>query len=251
MIDLRMGQAETILPTMDERFDVIVISPPYNFNKNYRSYDDNLNYDDYLKKIDLWLSLIRDRLKDHGSFFLNIGHKPSHLTLPYDVLNIALSYFHLQNNIIWVKSISIDNDTKGHYKPINSERFLNDLWEHVFHLTLTKDVKLDRLSIGCPYKDQTNIKRWSGNSVRCQGNVWFIPYETVSSKKTHPAAFPLNVPLNCLKLAGCNEDSIVLDPFIGSGTTALACKEIGCRCIGIDIDEAYLEQTKERVSWNG
>lgn len=246
-IELHHGKCEDIIPDVG-MVDVVVTSPPYNQGIKYNTYKDNMSYDDYLQWIDLWVNQIKEILKPGGSFFLNIGHKPSHTTLPYDVLGICLKYFVLQNNFIWVKSIAIDSITKGHVKPINSDRFVNDAWEHVFHFTHTGNVQLDRLSIGVPYVDKSNIERWSGKKdVKCRGNTWFIPYETVTSKKIHPAQFPKELPLMCIKLTGCTSESIVLDPFIGVGNTALACREIGCKCIGIDIDEYYIQEIKNGV----
>lgn len=242
------GKCEDTLDKLDQ-VDVVVTSPPYNYGINYNNYEDNMSYDSYLKWIELWISKIKNVLNPCGSFFLNIGHKPSHTTLPYDVLNLCLQYFVLQNNFIWVKSISIVDENFGHFKPINSDRFVNDMWEHVFHFTHEGNVKLDRLSIGVPYTDKSNIERWSGKKdVRCRGNVWFIPYKTVTSEKIHPAQFPKELPLRCIKLTGCTSESVVLDPFIGVGNTALACRDVGCNCIGIDIDSYYLQKIKALVA---
>ena len=243
-LTLYNDKAEDVLEYMvsnNYKFDTIITSPPYNFNKLYNKYSDNLEYMDYLMFIDNIVSLISKVMDDSSSFFLNIGHKPSFYLFPYDIVNICRKYFILQNNFIWTKALTVNDDSYGHFKPINSNRYVNDLWENVFHFTLNGDVEIDRLSNGVSYKDKTNIKRWSSKKDnRCKGNVWYIPYNTVNSKKNHPAQFPVELPSNCLRLM--KEPKLVLDPFIGVGNTAIACKDLGIKCVGIDIDNTYLDE---------
>src|SRR5439155_8892861 len=114
----------------------------------------------------------------------------------------------LQNTILWIKSISIERDLEtlsyGHFKPINSSRFLNECHEYVFHFTLSGSVPLDRIAIGVPYADKTNIARWShtgGQDKRCRGNTWFIPYKTIrrrAKERPHPATFPTELAAKCV-----------------------------------------------------
>jgi hypothetical protein len=73
-------------------------------------------------------------------------------------------------------------EQRGHYKPITSRRFVHDCHEFIFHLTKRGDVLLDRLALGVPYADKSNIARWghtAGRDLHCRGNTWFIPYRTV------------------------------------------------------------------------
>ena len=112
----------------------------------------------------------------------------------------------------------------GHYKPINSDRFVNDCHEFIFHFSPGGRTPLDRRAVGVPYQDQSNIKRWAaaGDGLRCRGNTWFIPYETIQSRdrdRPHPASFPPKVPEQCIRLHGLGRAGIVLDPFLGLGTT--------------------------------
>jgi site-specific DNA-methyltransferase (adenine-specific) len=224
----------------EKSVDVVVTSPPYNLGINYSAYEDNLKFEDYW----LWMYVILKNifrvLKDDGSFFLNVGGSCKTPRIPMEMCQIAKNAgWTLQNNIIWVKSITIKDDSYGHFKPVPGERFLNNQHESIFHFTKTGEVKLDRLAIGCPYADKSNIGRYADQDLRCRGNVWFIPYKTTQSKKQHPAGFPIELPEMCIKLHGIKEDIKVLDPFLGAGTTLLACKKLNICGVGVDLDEIY------------
>ena len=245
------GDCLTELRTMGtESVDVVVTSPPYNIGVAYRSYDDKRpkrSYLDWLQEIGHQVGRV---LKWDGSFFLNVG---STSTDPWVAFDVALAFkeiFVLQNTILWAKSVSIGADTVGHFKPITSRRYLNNNHESIFHFTKTGEVNIDRLSVGVPFKDKSNISRWGHErDRRCAGNVWFIPYKTVRSKAQkfdHPAGFPVELPARCIKLHGVKE-ATVLDPFAGTGTTLVAAESLGCNGIGIEIDRQYAEKAVERL----
>jgi len=231
-------------------FDIVVTSPPYNLNIKYENYKDDR--DDYLSWLHSVFTKIHGVLKKEGSFFLNVGCTSVSPWVFMDVANQARDIFQLQNDIIWVKSISINDTTHGHFKPINSNRFLNHTYEHLFHFTKTGNVPIHRNAIGVPYVDKSNIKRWkhNKNDKRCRGNCWFIPYKTIRSKLekgTHPAIFPVELAEMCIKLHGYNKDTQVYDPFSGSGSTMLAAKRLGVNAIGTDIDKNYVEYSRTRL----
>ena len=240
-----VGDCAKVLAGLPEQsVDVVVTSPPYNIGIKYRSYDDGGDRDAYLA----WLAEIGRQLhrvmKDDGSFFLNIAGTCSDPWIAPDAANAMRDIFRLQNAIVWVKSLSIGDDTFGHFKPVNSERYLNHTHEHVFHFTKAGKTALDRLAVGVPFKDKSNIARWGHeNDRRCAGDVWFIPYETIRSKSQrdhHPSPFPVALPERCIKLHG-KGDAVVLDPFLGVGATLLAAQRLGNRGIGIEIDPTYAE----------
>jgi site-specific DNA-methyltransferase (adenine-specific) len=86
--------------------------------------------------------------------------------------------------------------------------------------------------------------------VRCRGNTWFIPYDTIQRRdrdRPHPATFPPKLPEQCLRLHGASRGTVVMDPFVGLGSTAVACARLGVDFIGSDIDETYLRQAVERT----
>ena len=245
--------------------DVVVTSPPYNIGVKYNRYKDTLPRNDYLKFLTNVSGAIKEVLSDEGSFFINIGSKPSDPWIALDAANALRKHFTLQNVITWVKSIAIPKSdvgkyptiisdiAVGHFKPLKSDRYLNDCSEFIFHFTKNGNIKLDKLSIGVPYQDKSNIGRWKSTTTtgdrRDRGNTWFIPYETIWDKKQrpHPSTFPSKLPEMCIKLHGVDKCKVVLDPFMGIGSTALASIRLGISCIGFDIDKTYLEICKDRI----
>src|SRR5438105_3554265 len=120
----------------------------------------------------------------------------------------------------------------------------------VFLITKSGCVELNRVALGVPYQDKSNIARWShsrGKDLRCRGNTWFVPYETIQSRekeRPHPATFPVQLAEWCIKLhgpAGAGRIETMLDPFLGIGNSAVAAQLYPVkRFIGFEIDETYL-----------
>jgi site-specific DNA-methyltransferase (adenine-specific) len=244
-----------IMPALpDGSVNVVVTSPPYNLGVKYRTYDDQLPREEYLQWTNRWAAAAAAAMHRQGSLFLNVGHKPTDPWVAMDVAQTFRRHLHLQNLIHWVKSIAIDdrNLAVGHYKPINSDRFVNDCHEFIFHFTPEGRTRLDRRAIGVRYQDKTNVARWKAAAadMRCRGNAWFIPYETIQSRdddRPHPATFPPKVPEMCIRLHGREKAALVLDPFVGLGSTAVACARLGVNFIGIDLDSHYLREAVART----
>lgn len=245
--------------------DIVITSPPYNIGINYNSYNDNKPRNKYLYWINQVGTEIKRILKNEGSFFLNIGNRPKDQWLAWDAASTLRKDFTLQNTIHWIKSIAIDKENKvenpvmensditfGHFKPIVSNRFLNNCHEYIFHFTKEGNAILKKLSIGVPYQDKSNINRWktAREDRRDRGNTWFIPYETIQKReeRPHPATFPINLPEMCIKLHGLKDDLVVMDPFLGIGSTAVASYRLGVSFIGFEIDKQYLDETISRLN---
>jgi site-specific DNA-methyltransferase (adenine-specific) len=259
----------------EESVDLVVTSPPYNLGISYGKYSDRQDRRSYLGWCGEWAGQVRRLLKPDGSFFLNIGSAPSNPMLPHEIVMALRDLFVLQNTIHWVKSIAIDDHCSrrpagdararreaatairsfGHFKPINSPRFLNDCHEYVFHFTKSGRVGLNRLALGVPYQDKTNVARWShtrGKDLRCRGNTWFVPYETIQSRekeRPHPATFPVQLAEWCIKLHGASRVRSMLDPFLGIGNSAVAAQRCGVKkFLGFEIEDAYLSEAKRRIA---
>jgi site-specific DNA-methyltransferase (adenine-specific) len=238
----------------EKHVDLVVTSPPYNLGLRYGKYSDRQDRQSYLSWCEKWAAEIQRVLKPTGSFFLNIGSAPSNPMLPHEIVMRLRENFALQNTIHWIKSIAIDDRTFGHFKPISSKRFLNDCHEYMFHFTIDGKIDIDRLALGVPYQDKSNIARWShtrGTDLRCRGNTWFVPYETIQSRareRPHPATFPVQLAEWCIKLHGVSRVHTMLDPFLGIGNSAVAAQRSGVKkFIGFEIDKAYLAEAKRRV----
>ena len=272
--------------------DICVTSPPYNLDIKYGTYEDNKSREDYLSWLNDVFIAVNHCLKENGHFWLNVGYSNIDPWVGMDVAQIARKHFILQNNFTWVKSIAINDVTTGHFKPINSNRFSNPTWEHLFQFTKTGSVPCDKLSIGVPYMDDANInkgsrmkgrivKKWGYtnqgdfnkrstqeekdklekivsdklsnkpiNTHRCKGNSWFIPYDTIQNRSNHrgdhPATYPIKLVEDSIKFSGL-KSGVLLDPFMGSGTSAIGAKKIGLDYIGYDIDQDYINFAEDRI----
>ncbi len=244
--------------------DAVVTSPPYNLGINYRSFADDQPRAEYLVWTGEWIQAVKRVLGREGSLFLNVGAKPKDPWTALDVAQAVRPHLELQNILHWVKSIAIekslagaraglaDDLAVGHYKPINSERFLNDCHEFVFHFSPTGRTPLDRRAVGVKYQDPSNVTRWqgAGSGLRCRGNTWFRPYDTFQSRdkqRPHPATFPWRLPAYCLKLHGLRRITLAVDPFLGLGSSAVACAQLGVNFAGIELDEHYLAEAVSRT----
>jgi site-specific DNA-methyltransferase (adenine-specific) len=260
-----LGDSLEVLDTLaNASVDAIVTSPPYNLGIEYRTYDDTLPRAEYLEWTGEWVRRAARVLAADGSLFLNVGAKPTDPWTALDVAQAARPHLHLQNTIHWIKSIAIEKSlagaraqlqedlSVGHYKPINSKRFLHDSHEFVFHFSPRGDTPLDRRAVGVRYQDQSNVGRWrnAASGVRCRGNTWFIPYETIQNRekdRPHPATFPPKLPEMCLRLHGLDRLRLVADPFLGLGSTAVACAHLGISFVGIEMDQRYLKEAIDRT----
>jgi site-specific DNA-methyltransferase (adenine-specific) len=238
----------------EQEIDVVITSPPYNLGKKYSSYNDKIPFNNYINWMNDFGKTIYKILKSDGSFFLNIGYQNLQPSTPFILVQKLTEYFKLQNTIIWTKSITVNSESYGHFIPNNSNRYLNNIFEYVFHFTKDGSKTIDRNSIGVPYKDKRNIERFENNKnkgdVRCGGNVWFIPHKTVKSKEekfNHPTSFPDELVRRCILLNGYDDNTKVLDPFMGVGTTLKACVGLNINGIGIDVDKNYCEIAKNRI----
>jgi site-specific DNA-methyltransferase (adenine-specific) len=274
--------------------DIVTTSPPYNLDINYGTYEDNKPRQQYLKWLDTVFAAVKHCLKDDGHFWLNMGYSNIDPWVGMDVGNLARKHFILQNNFVWVKSIAVDGITSGHFKPINSNRFSNATWEHLFHLTKTGNVVCDKLAVGVPYMwkyniDKSsrargrlakkygfkNIKDFNNNAdidtkikfdkeiefklknaaprpdVRCRGNSWFVPYDTIANREkhrgNHPATYPVALIEQCIKFSGLTS-GVLVDPFMGSGTSAVAAVKCGLNYVGFDIDADYQQFAQDRIA---
>ncbi len=254
------GDCFDVLPSLNEQSaDAIVTSPPYNLGIAYGTYKDQRTEEDYVNWLRNFAGLCRRVLKPEGSLFLNIGGSPKQPLLPHRIAIELSEVLVLQNTFHWIKSITVrrpgeDEFSVGHFKPLNSPRYVTDCHEYVFHFTPKGETPLNRRRAGVAYEYKSNIARWKhtgGEDKRCRGNAWFVPYQTIQSRdkeRPHPASFPAELAERCLLLQDVGAESFVIDPFNGIGHSAIAAWNLGVgRYLGIDIDENYLATARERL----
>jgi site-specific DNA-methyltransferase (adenine-specific) len=252
---VRNDAIEGLVGLPPESLDVVVTSPPYNIGTDYGEFKDNLPREEYLLQMATVAVAIKACMKRLGSLFLVVNGKPTDPWIAHDVASAFRHEWVLQNEIHWIKSITIGEQTHGQFKPLNSTRFVNDCHETVYHFTKRGDVPLDRLAIGVPHTDPSNRKRWvtaKEHGLHCRGNNWAIPYQTRQAKGLHPCVFPEALPNYAIRLHGLppnglRDEFTVCDPFNGLGATAVVAAYYGLDFVGFDLNADYLWQSAQRV----
>lgn len=136
--------------------DLVVTSPPYNIGMQYRSVGDSRPRMEYLDWMEEIAVEIRRILQPDGALFLNLASTSTDPWIADDVSARFRQHLVLQNRIGWIKSISVSGRTHGHFKPINSKRFLNRTHENVLHWSIRGDLEIDRLAY--PTKTRATLR---------------------------------------------------------------------------------------------
>jgi len=216
--------------TNNEFIDCGVTSPPYNNKKigggifrkiEYDNFDDNMNEEDYqLKQIDILNELYR-LIKPGGSFFYNhkLRYVKGDIIHPWVWLN--KTDWHIRQEIIWNKKTAVE---VGGYRFYQKEERIYWLYK--------------------PVNDNIIGKRLEGKDARL-GSIWEV---LPDRKNSHPAPFPLEIPLRCIMSVMRNvSNGIVINPYMGSGTTAVAARLLKHNYIGIDNSQTYIDKANERI----
>lgn len=223
----------------ENSIDLIVTSPPYNVDIKYNSHDDTMTYQDYLSFTKEWLAKCYKLLKDDGRFCLNIPldkNKGGQQSVCADITTIAKQVgFKYHSSIIWNEQ-NISRRTAWGSWLSASAPFVIAPVEVIVILYKNKWKKTSGSRKSDINKDE--FMEWTNG-------VWSFSGE---SKKRigHPAPFPVELPRRCIKLFSFVGDT-VLDPFLGSGTTLIACFETGRKGIGVEVDPSYCELAKQRL----
>jgi len=246
---------KTLRKISDGSVSLVVTSPPYCMGKEYEDVHDDT---ESFKKLNTRVIKQANRiLKKGGSLCWQVGYHVSHSSIvPLDFLIFEIiksinrgltkeNRFYLHNRIIW---------TFGH--GLNSEKRLSGRHEMILWFSKGEQYtfNLDPIRIPQKYPGKTywkGPKRGlpSGNPLgKNPGDIWDIPNvkKWHPEKTEHPCQFPIVIPQKLIK-ALTNENDLVVDPFMGSGTTAIACLIENRRFIGSDNSEKYIRITKERI----
>lgn len=238
-VELRQGNILEVSFIEPESIDLIVTSPPYNLEVEYDSYQDNLDYDEYLEFSRKWLSRCFDFLRADGRLCLNIpmdSKKNGHRSVGADITTIAKQVgFRYHTTIIW---------NKGNV----SKRTAWGSWKSASAPEVTAPVELIIVFYKKQWKKESGSKESDitrDEFIAWTNGLWSFGGE---SKKRigHPAPFPIELPKRCIKLFSYVGDT-VLDPFAGSGTTLIAAADLRRYAVGVEIDSTYCEIAKRRI----
>lgn len=227
--------------------DLIVTSPPYNVGIDYDSWNDQLEWDDYKNFMNSWLSECFRVLKKDGRMALNIPYEINIMDRGGRILLMS-EYWEVMKKVGFKFAGLVD------LKEIQSQRVKMTAWgswlspsaPYIYNpkecVILAYKEMWKKDGRGTSYfKDDATHKREFQNLV---SGEWDYRAETRGLTK---ANFSESLPLNCIKLLSFEEE-LVLDPFMGSGTTAWACKQLNRRFIGFEISEQYTRIAKSRAS---
>ncbi|MCX8015015.1 MAG: site-specific DNA-methyltransferase [candidate division WOR-3 bacterium] len=223
----------------DESIDLIVTSPPYNVGIAYNSHKDTMSYEDYLSFTKDWIAKCYRLAKLDGRFCLNIPldkNKGGQQSVCADITTIAKEVgWKYHSTIIWNEQ-NISRRTAWGSWMSASAPFVIAPVEVIVVL----------------YKEQWKKNSGSRKSditkdefIEWTNGVWTFMGES-KKRVGHPAPFPVELPKRCIKLFSFIGDT-VLDPFLGSGTTLIACAMTNRKGIGIEIDKKYCELAKQRL----
>ena len=218
-----------------ESVHCVITSPPYNVGLNYNSYDDNKEYQSYLDFMEkVFIQSYRVLSKD-GRMIVNIGDgKNGSIPTHSDFIQICKKTgFQVLTTIIWNKNTTSNRTAWGSFMSASSPSFPR-CFEYI--LVFRKSHKLLRKGVSTISKEE--FIQWSNG-------YWNMNTEKLK-KVGHPAAFPLQLPERCIKLF-TYEGDVVLDPFMGSGTTGVACVNTNRKFIGIEMDENYFNIACNRI----
>ncbi len=222
--------------------DVIITSPPYNLSVSYESYNDDISYEDYLKFTKDWLIKGYDLVKDDGRLCLNIPldkNKGGQQSVYADFTTIAKSVgWRYHSTIIWNEQNISRRTAWGSWMKASAPYVIAPV--EVIVILYKKNWKKTSGS------QQSDITR--DEFINWTNGVWNFSGES-KTKIGHPTPFPIELPTRCIKLFSFIDD-LILDPFLGSGTTLIACMLTNRKGIGIELEEKYCKLAKERVMQN-
>jgi modification methylase len=229
-------QSSTSMPQVaDNSVALMVTSPPYHVGKDY---DTDTSFDEYLDLLRQVFAETYQKLQPGGRAVVNVanlGRRP-YVPLSHLVTGIMLDigYF-MRGEVIWQKAKGAGGSCAwGSWKSA-ANPVIRDVHEYL--LCFSKG-RFDRAR-----KGESTIGR--DEFLDSTISIWQLPPES-AKRVNHPAPFPVSIPKRLIEFY-TYQDDLVLDPFMGSGSTAVAAVETGRSWVGYDIDPAYAAITRERV----
>lgn len=241
-----LGDTFEVLPRLPRGCaDLIVADPPYNLRKDYGgvtfSKQSTADYEDYTRR---WLSLCAPLLKDSGSIYVCCDWQSSLI-----IGRVLGEFFTVRSRITWQRE-------KGRGAAANWKNGMEDIWfatkgdDYTFHLDA---VKLRRRVVA-PYRENGAPKDWTETAEgnyrdTCPSNFWddiTVPFWSMAENTAHPTQKPEKL-LAKIILASSSPGDLVLDPFLGSGTTSVTAKKLGRHWLGIEQNPQYCIWAEQRL----
>ena len=232
------GDAFTVLKQLPQNeFDLLFADPPYNLNRSFGSKTfKKISDDDYEDWLDSWLRLCTPLLKKTASVYICGDWRSSSA-----IQRVGSRYFKLQNRITWERE-------KGRGAKKNWKNSAEDIWYFTVsdEFTFNLDAVKQRRRVIAPYRDNGEPKDWTesveGNFRDSHpSNIWTdisVPFWSMPENTDHPTQKPEKL-LAKIILASTNAGDKIVDPFAGTGTTAVTAKKLDRKFVAVEADEDY------------
>ncbi len=236
-----LGSAEDMSMIPDNSLHLMITSPPYNVSKEY---DEDLTLEEYLAMLTKVFSETYRVLVNGGRACINVanlGRKP-YIPLSDYISKIMIDLgFNMRGEIIWNKAASASPSTAWGSWMSASNPTLRDIHEYI--LVFSKgDYKRERKKQEKEYR-QNSISR--DDFMEWTKSIWTFNAES-ARRIGHPAPFPIDLPYRLIQLLSFTND-IIIDPFMGSGTTGIAALKSNRKFVGFDTSEEYIELANRRI----
>lgn len=234
-----LGDSFSVLPLLPEKcVDLLIVDPPYNLDKTFgESGFARMTDEEYAAYTEKWIALVTPLLKPDATIYVCCDWQSS------PIIGMALQrHFTVRNRITWQRE-------KGRGAKANWKNAMEDIWfatcgrDYTFHV----DAVMQRRRVIAPYRDESGApKDWEESEQGAfrntyPSNFWddiSVPYWSMAENTAHPTQKPEKL-LSKLILASSDRGAVVLDPFAGSGSTAVTAKKLGRHYIGVERSPQY------------
>lgn len=238
---------EVLAPLNEQLFDLVVTSPPYNIGKEYES---ALGLDDYVDWCRDWMTQLYPLVSGRGSFWLNLGY----LTVPGRGKAVPLPYllwdkspFFMIQEVVWNYGAGVAS--RKSFSPRNEKLlwYVKNPDDYYFDLDAVRDPE-----VKYPNQKKNGVLKCNPNGKN-PSDVWQIAKVTSGAGRSsvertpHPAQFPEALVKRVIQ-ACCAPGGVVLDPFVGSGSTCVAAQASGRVSVGIELRKEYLDIAVSRLT---
>ena len=241
---LIVGDAFAELPNLRSgSFDLLFADPPYNLTKTFgREKFSQTSDERYEEWLDSWMSLCVPLLKPTASVYVCGDWRSGSA-----IQRVGSKYFKLRNRITWERE-------KGRGAKANWKNSAEDIWFFTVsdEFTFNLDAVKQRRRVLAPYRENGKAKDWDETGKfrdTHPSNIWTdisVPFWSMPENTDHPTQKPEKL-LAKIVLASTNPDDLILDPFAGSGTTAVVAKKLDRRFVAIESDEEYCLLAAKRL----